>query len=238
MTSPYIVPDVERRIGYHFRNPSLLSTALTHASAVDATWPRAGERLEFLGDAVLGLIMADLLIARYPHHDEGRLSKYRAALVSTASFAGKARELELHRALMLGKGEEKTGGREKASILAAVYEAVIGALFAESGYAGAKQIVARHFADAVDQIGRLSTTDAKTELQELCQQTYRTTPTYRVVRAEGPDHARRFVVDVVIGVAVVARGEGNSKRAAEQAAAQHALQLSSMQTFGPDYSTT
>ena len=181
--------------------------------------------MEFLGDAVLGLVFSELLIGRYPECDEGRLSKFRAALVRTSSFAAKARELGLNRCLMLGRGEERTGGREKPSILAAAYEAVIGAVFVESGYETVKHIVLRHFGEALARIGELATIDPKTELQERCQQIHRMAPVYRVVRQEGPDHARWFVVEVLLGEAVLARGEGASKRSAEQDAARHALQL-------------
>jgi ribonuclease-3 len=215
--------ELERRIGYQFRDPQKLIDAITHSSAIDASRPRVGERLEFLGDAVLGLAFSDLLIERYPDRDEGPLSKLRAALVSTTSFAAKARELRLDEALTLGKGEEKTGGRQKASILAAAYESVMGAIFLEGGYETVRGVVSRHFASAIAHVAELDTTDAKTELQELCQQLCRMTPVYRVVDEIGPDHARRFVVDVLLGDTVLARGEGGSKRSAEQDAARHAL---------------
>jgi len=214
---------LEERIGYRFRDPANLIAALTHSSAIGAAHPRTSERLEFLGDAVLGLVLSDLLIRRYPGHNEGQLSRLRAALVSTVSFAAKARELSLNRDLLLGKGEEKTGGREKSSILAAVYESVMGAIFLDGGYEHVKEVASRHFHEAIDQVGRQRSTDPKTELQEICQQRHRATPIYRTVREEGPDHARRFVVDAVLGDAVLARGEGASKRRAEQDAARNAL---------------
>jgi ribonuclease-3 len=217
--------EIERRIGYQFRDPQNLVGALTHSSAIDPSHPRISERLEFLGDSVLGLAFSDLLIERYPDCNEGQLSKLRAVLVSTTSFAAKAKDLQLDQGLTLGKGEEKTGGRQKASILAAVYESVMGAIFLESGYETVRSIVTRHFGGAIEQVARLDTTDAKTELQELCQQLCRMTPVYRVVDEAGPDHARRFVVDVVLGDAVLARGEGGSKRSAEQEAARYALQI-------------
>jgi len=217
--------DVEARIGYRFRDPKHLIAALTHSSAIDATRPRVIERLEFLGDAVLGLVFSDLLIRAYPLCNEGRLSKFRASLVSTVSFAAKARELGLDKSLTLGKGEEKTGGRGKSSILAAVYEAVIGAIFLDSDYQHTRDLVARHFDEAIQRVeGQV--TDPKTELQELCQHINRTPPVYRLAEQTGPDHARHFVVDVLVGDAVLARGEGTSKRSAEQAAARRALQLS------------
>jgi ribonuclease-3 len=227
--SPVILDELQRRLGYQFRNPQRLIDALTHSSAIDASQPRLGERLEFLGDAVLGLVFSDLLIERYPDRNEGQLSKLRAALVSTTSFAAKAKDLQLDQGLTLGKGEEKTGGRQKTSILAAVYESVMGAIFLENGYETARGIVTRHFARAIDQVAQLDTTDAKTELQELCQQLCRVAPVYRVVDEAGPDHARRFIVDVLLGDAVLARGEGGSKRSAEQDAARHALQIASAQ---------
>jgi ribonuclease-3 len=216
---------LEARLGYQFRDPDNLVAALTHASAAEGAPPRVSERLEFLGDAVLGLVFSELLIARYPECDEGRLSKLRAALVRTSSFAAKARDLGLNRCVMLGRGEERTGGREKQSILAAAYEAVVGAVFVESGYEAVRHIVLRHFAEALARVGELASIDSKTELQEQCQQTYRRAPIYRVVRQEGPDHARWFVVEVLLGETVLARGEGASKRSAEQDAARRALRL-------------
>ena len=215
--------ELQERIGYHFVDPGNLSAALTHASAVEPSQPRASERLEFLGDAVLGLALTELLVRRYAQHSEGQLSKFRASLVSTLSFAEKARELRLHERLTLGKGEEKTGGRDKLSIQAAVYESLMGAIFVEAGYERVRELVARHFERALVEVSSRDSTDAKTELQELCQQLHRATPTYRVVEESGPDHARRFVIDVLLGEAVLARGEGSSKRNAEQDAARQAL---------------
>jgi ribonuclease III len=227
-----LLDDVERRIDYQFRDRQWLATALTHASAADPTQPRGSERLEFLGDAVLGLIFSDLLIHRCQTLNEGQLSKLRASLVSTTSFAAKARELQLHLDVTLGKGEEKTGGRGKSSILAAVYEAVMGAVFLDGGYERAKWVVERHFGPALERVEQLETTDAKTELQELCQQRYRETPVYRTAREEGPDHSRWFVVDVLLADEVLASGEGGSKRAAEQTAARRALELWSARAGG------
>jgi len=217
---------LEERVGYRFHDRAHLRAALVHASAAEITGPRASERLEFLGDAVLGLALSDLLIERYPMCNEGQLSRYRAALVRTASFARKARELGLNQHLILGRGEERTGGREKASILAAAYEAVMGAIFLESGYTQVKSVVVRHFGEAIDGVGELTTMDPKTELQECLQATHHTAPTYRVVREEGPDHARWFVVEVLLGADVLASGEGRSKRSAEEAAARLALERS------------
>lgn len=217
------VDALQAQLGHRFEHVALLIDALTHASAVEANEPRPGERLEFLGDAVLGLVLSDLLLERYPEFDEGRLSKSRAALVNTASFAGQARALSLNLIVLLGKGEEKTGGREKISILAATYESVMGAVFLDGGYATVRQVVARHFAALLEQVVQLAIADAKTELQEICQQRLRLTPVYRVVQELGPDHARRFLVEVLLGDCILGSGEGPSKRAAEQEAARRAL---------------
>ncbi len=218
--------ELQERLGYRFQLQDLLVVALTHSSAADATLPRRGEQLEFLGDAVVGLVLSDLLIQRYPGCTEGELSKYRAALVSTVSLASKCRSLGLHEAMRLGKGEEKTGGRQKASILAALYESVIGAVFLEGGYQAARDVVQRHFLAEVAQAQGRHRIDAKTELQEFCQRYFQQTPRYDLVSQSGPDHAREFVVDVLLNGFTLARGEGSSKRAAEQKAAGYALEAS------------
>ena len=217
---------LQRQLGYEFRDVGGLRAALTHSSAVESGSVRVAERLEFLGDAVVGLVISELLVQRYPHEDEGRLSKLRAAVVSTVSLATTARELNLNEFVTLGKGEEKTGGRQKESILADAYEAVIGAIFLEVGYEGVRRVIQEHFGFAIEVVGQLDTTDAKTELQELCQSLCRATPFYRVTEESGPDHDRRFVVDVLVGDNILATGEGRSKRNAEQQAALRALRLS------------
>ena len=227
MASPELI-EVEQRLGYAFHDPANLVVALTHASAAEGVPPRASERLEFLGDAVLGLVFSELLILHYPDCDEGRLSKFRAALVRTSSFAAKACELGLDQSLLLGRGEERSGGREKKSILAATYEAVIGAIFMESGYGAVKNVVLRHFGEAIARIAAVHSIDPKTELQELCQRTWRMAPVYRVVQQGGPDHARWFVVEVFLGDRVLGQGAGASKRNAEQDAARCALESSSV----------
>ncbi len=214
---------LQQRLGHVFAEPAWLLGALTHPSAVHVAVPRTSERLEFLGDAVVGLALTDMLLRQYPDRDEGALSKFRAALVNTASLATKAQELGLDRHLILGKGEEKSGGRRKASILAATYEAVVGAVFLDAGFDKARAVVAHHFAAAVAAVAHLASGDAKTQLQELCQELHRATPTYRLVESVGPDHARHFVVVVLLNDMVLGRGEGRSKRSAEQAAAGEAL---------------
>ncbi|GIW45842.1 MAG: ribonuclease 3 [Candidatus Binatia bacterium] len=224
---------LEKKIGYVFRDPGLLEAALTHASSVSEPGPRRMEQLEFLGDAVLGLMLGDLLLHHYPKASEGQLSQYRAALANTEILARKARSLGLHTAIRLGRGEEKSGGREKARILAASYEAVLGAIYLDGGCEAARRCVAEHFAPDLERIPSRVEFDAKTALQELCQARFGLTPAYRLVEQSGPDHARSFVVDALLGDRTLSRGRGRSKRAAERDAARQALQLLS-QTHGND----
>lgn len=215
--------ELEERLGYFFRNATLLQLALTHPSAAQSSGPQRMEQLEFLGDAVLGLVLSDLLLQHYPSAAEGKLSQYRAALVNTATLAEKARALSLGRFLALGKGEEKTGGRQKESILAASYEALVAAVYLDGGFDAVRNLLMRQFEQDIAALPERRRTDAKTAFQELCQARLRETPHYVIVAESGPDHARWFVVEARVGDRVVARGEGKSKRAAEQEAARRAL---------------
>jgi ribonuclease-3 len=214
---------VERRIGYAFRDPGLLAAALTHASALPAGAVRASERLEFLGDAVLDLVIADSLLHRLPASDEGGLSKARALLVCERSLAAKAREIGLGDLLRLGRGEELSGGAAKDSILAATYEAVIGAAFLDGGFARARALVRRHFRSEIARGEPFGDRDWKTLLQERTQAELRALPEYATIEERGPAHAREFEVEVRVGGRSVGRGTGSSKRLAEQRAAHAAL---------------
>jgi len=197
---------LEAALGHRFERPEQLAVALTHRSFGEG---ENNEKLEFLGDAVLALAMSDLLMARFPEAREGDLSKMRASLVNAEVLARKTRELDLGRWLRLGKGEEKNGGREKPSILAAVYEALLGAIYLDAGYERARSVVELR--------------DYKTELQELTQRLFRETPAYTLVEESGPDHEKRFVSEIAIGGRLFGRGVGRSKKTAEQAAAMQAL---------------
>jgi len=212
---------LEAGLGYRFQRPDHLRVALTHRS-VSPDDPN-NETLEFLGDAVLALAMADLLMERFPAAREGELSKLRAGLVNAGILADKARTLELGRWLRLGKGEEKSGGRDKESILAAAYEAVLGAVYADGGYEAARCVVERHFAGDLVSETAAGQRDYKTRLQELTQRLFRATPVYTLVEESGPDHAKRFVSELSIAGRRYGRGVGHSKKAAEQAAAMTAL---------------
>lgn len=214
---------LEDSVGHRFKDRSLLESALTHASALPGGVVRVSEQLEFLGDAVLNLAIADLLLRVFPAADEGQLSKLRAMLVQTATLAAKGRELGLGGALRLGRGEHRSGGREKPSILAAAYESVLGAIFRDAGFERAKAVVARHFVHELTDGFLLATQDWKTMLQERIQARLRTVPEYRVVEERGPAHAREFAVEVWVAGECLARGEGPNKREAEQQAARSAL---------------
>ncbi|HEX3409582.1 MAG TPA: ribonuclease III [Candidatus Binataceae bacterium] len=211
---------LERILEYSFQRPELLETALTHPSAVGAGEPHY-ERLEFLGDAVLDLAIADLLMRRFPEAKEGALSKERASIVNGRTLAVKASEIGLGREMRLGKGEEKSGGRDKTSILAAAFEAVIGAIYIDGGLEPAQRVVERLFTDDIG--GPAAERDYKTELQEIAYRRFRSQPVYELVAARGPDHAKRFTTRIRIAGRELGAGEGASKKQSEQAAARAAL---------------
>jgi len=211
---------LERSLGYAFTRAELLETALTHPSAAVGSDVHY-ERLEFLGDAVLDLAIADLLMRKFPTAKEGPLSKQRASIVNARTLALKAQAIELNEMLRLGKGEEKSGGREKTSILAAAFEAVIGAIYIDSGLTPAQQVVERLFTDDIG--GPAAERDYKTELQEIAYRHYRAQPVYELIATVGPDHAKRFTTRIRIAGRELGVGEGGSKKQSEQAAARLAL---------------
>ncbi|MGA7869802.1 MAG: ribonuclease III [Candidatus Binatus sp.] len=211
---------LERVLGYSFARAELLETALTHPSASVGS-DLHYERLEFLGDAVLDLAIADLLMRKFPTAKEGPLSKQRASIVNARTLALKAQAIELNELIRLGKGEEKSGGREKTSILAAVFEAVIGAIYTDGGLAPAQLVVERLFTNDIG--GPAAERDYKTELQEVAYRHFRTQPVYELVGTEGPDHAKRFTTRIRIAGRDLGVAEGGSKKQSEQAAARLAL---------------
>ncbi|HEX8172290.1 MAG TPA: ribonuclease III [Thermoanaerobaculia bacterium] len=220
-------PEFEQRLGYTFLNGDLLRRALTHKSfsheAKDSE-VRHNETFEFLGDSVLGFVVGDLLFRRFPELDEGALSKMKAYLVSAASLAEKARALGMGEVILLGVGEEKTGGRKKDSLLANLYEAIIAAVYLDGGIDAARALIERTLDDDIRAIDEqdLLFHDYKTALQEVAQGRGWPLPEYQVVAEVGPDHDKKFVVEVKMG-SLVARGEGTSKKEAQQQAARHAL---------------
>ena len=222
---------LEERIDYQFRDLGLLEHALTHRSRAheDASGGVVdNESLEFLGDAVLGFVVADMLFQRFPTHSEGYKSKIKASIVSTVSLARLALSIDLGRYLMLGRGEEKTGGRSKNAILADSFEALIAAIYLDGGIDAAQAFIVSCFGPLIDSGGdkvaeASFTDDWKSELQEWLQAATRGLPNYRVTATEGPDHRRVFDVEVFVGGAPVGRAQGRSKKEAEQQAAKVAL---------------
>lgn len=210
---------------YSFQRKELLSLALTHRSSHLRPGEEHNEKLEFLGDSVLGLAMSDLLMRRFPQASEGDLSKMRASLVNARVLATKAAALSLGQWLRLGGGEERSGGREKPSILASAYEAVLGAVYLDGGFTPAYELVSRHFADELEEKSRAVLFDGKTRLQEISQKIFREIPVYTVVEARGPDHQRLFISQVSIAGKLYGRGEGPSKKSADQAAAFQTLAM-------------
>jgi len=212
---------IEKKLGYAFKNPELLKTALTHSSFANEFSTESNERLEFLGDAVLGLIVARILYDNYPKASEGTLSKKRSAIVSRVNFAHFTRELGIHKEIILGKGEEITGGRERESNLAGAFEAVIGAIYLDGGYRKAYNVISRLLSNSIDEEGVFS--DYKTRLQELAQKRFKKIPKYKVVFEEGPPHKKSFHVEVKVLKEVFGRGTGHNKKEAEQSAAKEGL---------------
>jgi ribonuclease-3 len=217
--------ELERRLDHHFADLRLLDRALTHASLVNespAPDRADNEPLEFLGDAVLGMIVTDLLHRNDPDGSEGSKSRRRAQLVSAASLARRAARLGLPELLLLGRGEEKTGGRKKAALWANAYEALVAALYLDGGFEVAHRVVRDEFgsdAEAADP----GMGDPKSSLQELLQGQGRPVPRYTVIAEEGPSHRRLFLIECRLDDGLVTRGEGYSKKAAQQEAAREAL---------------
>jgi ribonuclease III len=219
----------EERIGHTFANADLLTRALTHKSFSHEAKNGGvlhNETFEFLGDSVLGFVIGDLLFAHFPSLDEGALSKMKAFLVSASSLAAKARMYEMGEVILLGVGEEKTGGRKKESLLANLFEALLAAVYLDGGIEAARELIIRSFAGDIKAIDEqdLLFHDYKTALQELAQGGGMPLPEYTVVEEVGPDHDKTFVVEVKIGK-LSARGEGSSKKEAQQQAAKNALEL-------------
>ena len=215
---------LEQKLGYTFSNKQLLKQALTHSSYANEMRilkTEDYERLEFLGDAILQLVSSDFLFSKYPTMPEGQLSKLRASLVCEPALAQAARRISLQDYFLLGKGEEATGGRNKESIACDVVEAVIGAIYRDSGIEEAKKFIFHYILDDIEQ--KKLFYDAKSTLQELAQSKYKEPVTYRVIYEEGPEHDKAFGVEVLLGDKKVGQGEGRSKKAAEQQAAYEAL---------------
>jgi ribonuclease-3 len=223
---------LERRIGYRFRDRGMLEHALTHRSRVheDASGGVFdNESMEFLGDSVLGFVIAAMLFREFPQHNEGQKSKLKASLVSAVALARLGERLNLGEFLILGRGEEKTGGRRKHAIIADCYEALIAAIYLDGGTEAAEKFIAREFASLIEEAKRTGaaasfTDDWKSALQEYLQSGGRGLPVYRLAAEVGPDHRKSFVVEVMVDGEAVAKAEGRSKKEAAQLAARAALE--------------
>lgn len=224
---------LQKELGYKFKDPTLLLRCLTHVSYDRQKSEGHNEVLEFLGDAVLDLAVSDLLMRGNPDKSEGDLSRMRAALVNSSVLAEKAALLKLGAVLRIGKGEERSGGRMKPSILAGAFEALLGGVYREGGYQAAHAVVERYFAADVT-TKALGQHDYKTRLQEISQMLFRAPPVYRVVSETGPDHEKLFVTEIAVGGKVLGKGQGRSKKQSEQEAAKKALDALKESGAAPD----
>lgn len=218
------IEELEKRVGYVFRDKDLLRQALTHSSyANEMRILKAAnyERLEFLGDAVLELVSSDFLFSKYPTMPEGQLSKLRASLVCEPALSLASKRIELQKYFLLGKGEESTGGRGRDSIACDIMEAVIGAIYRDSGIEEAKKFIFKYILDDIEK--KKLFFDAKSTLQELAQSKYKQQLTYKVIYETGPEHEKEFGVEAFLGDKMLGTGKGRSKKLAEQHAAYEAL---------------
>ncbi len=218
----------EKIIGYEFKDKRLLEEALRHSSFVNElneTGVKDNERLEFLGDAALNLVVGHILMTHYPDTKEGNLSRMRARLVNESLLADVARQISLGKFLNLGKGERITNGREKSSILADAYEAVLAAVYLDGGFDAVFIMIEKHFSDFIssDSVPEM-VNDYKSRLQEIAQERFKTVPEYRVAAEKGPDHDKTFIIHLHIDT-IQTEGAGKNKKAAEQDAARKALEL-------------
>lgn len=219
----------ENKIGHAFNERRLLEQAFTHRSYLNenrAAEREHNERLEFLGDAVLELVVTEFLYAKYPEKPEGELTAYRAALVNTQSISDAATQLGMNDYLLLSRGEARDTGRARQIILANAFEAVIGALYLDSGYAPAQKFIADQLFHKTDEVvAKRLWQDPKSRLQEVAQEIVGATPRYELLDQSGPDHDKRFIVGAYVGSEKIANGAGKSKQEAEQAAAEAALKV-------------
>jgi len=218
---------LEKKLGYTFKNKSLLLNALTHSSYANEARNgiTSNERLEFLGDSVLSIIVSEFLYTKFPDIPEGELTKLRASLVCEKSLCSFSRELELGRFLRLGKGEDKGGGRERVSILADAFEAVLAAMYLDGGIEISRKHVMRFILKELKHTDDEVFKDFKTALQEIIQRNPEESVSYILIDEEGPDHDKIFTVEVHLNSNVIGTGKGKSKKQAEQMAAKQALHL-------------
>ena len=221
--------DLQKALGIEFDQPKFLEQALTHSSYVHEnpeTAPISNERLEYLGDAVLGLVFADMLFNRFPQYREGHLTRFRSLLVRSNTLFQVASKVRLGDYLYLGKGEESNQGRQKPANLACALEAVIAAVYLDKGLNATCDFILSLFKDEIDSfLSQDSTDDYKSLLQEMFQAHRQVTPSYNIIESSGPDHMKMFIAEVLVEGSVIAQGSGPSKKKAESEAARIALEL-------------
>ncbi len=224
--------ELEEKIHYEFKNKKLLTEALSHSSyANEGKKKRSNERLEFLGDSVLSIIVAKHLFTHYTHLPEGELTKLRASLVCEKSLHSFALQIELNRFLRLGKGEELTGGRERPSIIADAFEALLAAIYLDGGMVQARKFMLRFIPEHLSPKQAKGLSDYKTTLQEIIQQNREEKVEYVLIGESGPDHNKTFEVEVHLNSNIIGHGAGKSKKQAEQLAAKEALELMGYETL-------
>lgn len=219
--------ELEEKLGYHFKNQKYLKTALTHSSYANENKIASGsnERLEFLGDSILGLVVADYLFKKFPHLPEGDLTKKRAALVCEKACCGFSRQLGVGKFLLLSKGEQNSGGRTRSSILADAFESITAAIYMDGGMEESRKFVLRFVLPLLKETKPKIFKDYKTSLQEIIQKNPEETLEYVLTGESGPDHDKHFTVEVRLDHNIIGKGGGRSKKEAEQQAAREALEL-------------
>lgn len=219
------IPIIEDRIGYSFKNRSLLTLAFVHRSCINEnrSISQHNERLEFLGDAVLGMLISDFLYRHLPSTPEGELSYLRSRLVEASSCVAYMESLGIASFVLLGRGERMNDGRGRESILADLFEAIMGAIYLDGGLEPTRQFLFRNFTAHIESILKTPLRNWKALLQDYCQKTFQKTPEYQLIQAEGPDHSKVFEISVIINQQELGRGKGSSKKEAQQAAAEEAF---------------
>lgn len=217
--------DIEKKIGYHFSDHSLMALAFVHRSFINEnrSIQNHNERLEFLGDSILGLLIAEYLYRFLPATPEGELSYLRSRLVEAVSCVKYIQKLDLEKHLLLGRGEKMNDGKGRESILADLFEAIIGAIYLDGGIEAARSFLFKNFSDEIEAILKTPIRNWKALLQDYCQKKYQQPPIYKVLSEAGPDHSKMFIVGVYINEQLLGQGEGGSKKEAQQAAASEAL---------------
>lgn len=228
ITFEYLIselPSIQKRLNYSFKDPSLLALAFVHRSFVNESKEvrQHNERLEFLGDSVLGLLISDYLYSSLPSTPEGELSYLRSRLVESSSCYHYIMKLNVHTYLLLGKGERLNDGRGRETILADLFEAIVGAIYLDGGLEAVKQFLSRHFLKDFEAIIETPLHNYKADLQDYCQRHFQQTPVYTVISESGPDHSKQFEISVSVNQKEMGRGKGPSKKEAQQDAAKDAV---------------